>query len=105
MEKQHKTFLDSNNWEKKIENSLVYIVNIPEGDDIYSTSKGNYYIRVGSTKQQPTQQELLRLFQKRNLIQFDEIPVLSADINSIDILKVNKYLKKIGSESCQRRRR
>ena len=80
---------------KKLNEKIVYIVTIAEGDDIYSTSKGNYFIRVGSTKQQPTQQELLRLFQKRNLIQFDEIPVLSSNFKSIDIVKVNTYLRKL----------
>jgi len=80
---------------KKLNEKIVYIVTIAEGDDIYSTSKGNYFIRVGSTKQQPTQQELLRLFQKRNLIQFDEIPVLSSNFKNIDIVKVNTYLRKL----------
>lgn len=80
---------------KKFNKKIIYIVTIPEGDDIYSTSKGNYFIRVGSTKQKPTQQELLRLFQKRNLIQFDEIPVLSSNFKSIDIVKVNTYLRKL----------
>ena len=80
---------------RRIKDKLVYMVIIAEGDDIYSTSKGIYFIRVGSTKQQPTQQELLRLFQKRNLIQFDEIPVLSSNLNSIDNIKVNTYLKKL----------
>ena len=80
---------------KKFNKKIIYIVTIPEGDDIYSTSKGNYFIRVGSTKQQPTQQELLRLFQKRNLIQFDEIPVLSSNFKNIDIVKVNTYLRKL----------
>ena len=80
---------------KKLNEKIVYIVTIAEGDDIYSTSKGNYFIRVGSTKQKPTQQELLRLFQKRNLIQFDEIPVLSSNFKNIDIVKVNTYLRKL----------
>lgn len=73
----------------------LYLVMVPEGDDIYATAKGHYYIRVGSTKQQPTQQELLRLFQKRNLLQFDETPVLSAGSESIDLIKVNAYLRKL----------
>lgn len=80
----------------KILEKQMVVVTIPKGDDVYSTSRGLYFIRVGSTKQQPTQQELLRLFQKRNLIQIDETPVLSASSVSIDINKVNSYLVKLG---------
>lgn len=41
---------------------LIYVITIEQGDAVYSTAAGKYFIRVGSTKQQPTQQELLRLF-------------------------------------------
>ena len=40
--------------------------------------------------------KLLRLFQKRNLIQFDETPVLKAELKSINLDKVNKYLLNLG---------
>ncbi len=48
------------------------------------------------TKQAPTQQELLRLFQKRNVLQFDETPVLRASVNDISQTKVNDYLVRLG---------
>ena len=51
---------------------------------------------VGSTIQTPTQQELLRLFQKRNMIQFDETPDIKASVESIDIGKVNRYPGRLG---------
>jgi len=79
-----------------INNKKVIAVSIPRGDTAYSTNRGLYYIRVGSTKQTPTQQELLRLFQKRNLFQLDETPVIKASVGSIDIEKVNRYLAKLG---------
>lgn len=79
----------------RFDDKHIMVVTIQPGHDIYSTSKGNYFIRVGSTKQQPTQQELLRLFQKRNALQFDEAPVLSATIYSIDLNKVDRFLKKL----------
>ncbi len=79
-----------------INEKSVLIVNIPKGDTPYSTNKGLYFIRVGSTKQTPSQQELLRLFQKRNIIQFDETPVIKGSIESIDVGKVNTYLGKLG---------
>ena len=79
-----------------VEGKKIVVVTIPRGDTAYSTSRGLYYIRVGPTKQSPTQQELLRLFQKRNMLQFDEMPVIKASLESIDISKVNNYLLKLG---------
>lgn len=84
---------------KVINNKKIFVVTIVKGDTPYSTGKGLYYIRVGSTKQIPTQQEVLRLFQKRNLIQFDETPVLRADLKSINLEKVNEYLVKLGQSA------
>jgi len=43
------------------------------------TSDGRWYVRVGSTKRDLTQQELARLFQQRGrTFIFDEQPVLTA---------------------------
>ncbi|MEZ4526353.1 MAG: putative DNA binding domain-containing protein [Desulfobacterales bacterium] len=82
-----------------VDKKNVMAVRIPRGDTAYATSRGLYFIRIGSTKQTPTQIELLRLFQKRNILQYDESPVLKASANSIDIHKVNTYLKKMGQSS------
>ena len=74
----------------------IVTVTIPRGDTAYSTSMGRYFIRIGSTKQTPTQQELLRLFQKKNMLQFDETPVIKSSLDSVDISKVNDYLARLG---------
>lgn len=79
-----------------IDGNVIYGVAIPEGDGVAATNNGKYYIRVGSTKQIPTQQELLRLFQKRKIIQFDESPVFTATINNLDVGKINDYLSRMG---------
>ncbi len=78
-----------------INDTKVLVVSIPRGDTAYCTNRGLYYIRVGSTKQTPSQQELLRLFQIKNILQFDETPVLKSSVNSIDIKKVNAYLAEL----------
>ena len=79
-----------------IDEKQILAVTILRGDTAHSTNRGLYFIRVGSTKQVPTQQELLRLFQKRNMLQIDETPVLKASLSSIDIEKVNAFLSKLG---------
>jgi len=76
----------------RIADQQILAVTIPRGETAYSTNRGLYYIRVGSTKQVPTQQELLRLFQQKNVLQFDETPVLKASVASLDLAKVNTYL-------------
>jgi len=77
-------------------NSTILVVKINPSDTIHCTAQGKYFIRVGSTKQSPTQQELLRLFQKRRMIAFDELPVFQAGIASIDVGKVDAYLQRLG---------
>jgi len=79
-----------------VDDQVIYAVTIGKEESVCSTSKGLFFIRVGSTKQVPTQQELLRLFQRKNLLQFDETPVLKAGIESIDLNKVDSYLTKQG---------
>ncbi|MDM8549713.1 ATP-binding protein [Desulfobacterales bacterium HSG2] len=75
-----------------ISDKKILAVTIARGDTPHTDSRGMYYIRVGSTKQIPTQQELVRLFQRKNILQFDESPVIRATPGDIDIAKVNRYL-------------
>lgn len=77
-------------------NGTVFAVSVPRSESAHATSRGQYLIRVGSTKQLPTQHELIRLFQQRRLLQYDETPVLSGTLSSIDLRLVNEYLARIG---------
>ncbi|TVR65738.1 MAG: ATP-binding protein, partial [Candidatus Competibacteraceae bacterium] len=64
---------------KKISgDAVILVVEVDRSDTVHATTQGKYFIRVGSTKQSPTQQELLRLFQRRRMIAFDELPVFQA---------------------------
>lgn len=78
--------------------SKVLVVTVPRGETAHATSRGHYFIRVGSTKQLPTQQELIRLFQQRKLLQFDETPVLQAGPGAVDVSLVNEYLSHLGQQ-------
>ncbi|HIE26769.1 TPA: hypothetical protein EYP66_05745, partial [Candidatus Poribacteria bacterium] len=57
--------------------------------------RGQYFIRVGSTKQQPTTAELARLFQQRRLVAADEAPVYAGDIDDLDLTAINRYLLRL----------
>jgi ATP-dependent DNA helicase RecG len=80
----------------RMNDKFIYLVNISQGDVPHASNKGQYFIRVGSTKQTPTHSELLRLFQRKNLLHFDELPVQGTSYKDISIQKVNKYVHRLG---------
>lgn len=72
----------------------VLVVHIPKGDQRpYSTSRGIYYIRTSSGRQQATREELLRLFQATESMFYDETPLLRLDLSAIDMDAVQQFLK------------
>lgn len=79
----------------RLEEKEILVIEIKPGEASHCTAQGKYFIRVGSTKQILTQQELLRLFQRRRLLQFDETPVLGASADSIDLSRVESYLARL----------
>ena len=84
-----------------VDGHKVVVVTIAPGETPHATGKGLYFIRVGSTKQVPTQQELLRLFQKRNVLQVDETPVIRAGQADIRLETVNEYLLRMGQSPLE----
>lgn len=61
----------------------------------HKTNQGKYYIRVGTTKRFPSQEELARMYQNRGLIYFDIKAILEADLKDIDKDRVNNYFHKV----------
>lgn len=82
-----------------IHGKTILVVRVPRGYSVVSTNKGEYFVRVGSTKQKPTKSELSRLFQRAQLVQFDESPVIAATIDDIDLKKVDNYLEHLGRKA------
>lgn len=83
--------------ERLVKNNLhVLVMHIPKCYTVMSTRDGRYFLRVGSTKRQPSKQELARLFQRSRQIQFDETLVEAAGIEDIDFEKVNIFLRGLG---------
>lgn len=59
---------------------------------VHRTSGGRWYIRVGSTKRDLTQQELARLFQQRGRgFVFDEMPVLTATEQDLEGEAIERF--------------
>jgi ATP-dependent DNA helicase RecG len=78
-----------------IDGKRLLAVIIPKSYSVVSTKRGQYFIRVGSTKQQPTTAELARLFQQRRLIAADEAPVPVADVDDLDLSAINRYFLRL----------
>ncbi|MEK7727632.1 MAG: ATP-binding protein, partial [candidate division KSB1 bacterium] len=64
-----------------------------KNSNVVSTQDGKYYIRVGSTKRQPSKDELARLFQRSRQIQFDETVIEAASLSDIDLARVDAFLQ------------
>ncbi|MFQ6041131.1 MAG: RNA-binding domain-containing protein [Candidatus Poribacteria bacterium] len=78
-----------------IDDKRILAVIIPKSYSVVSTKRGQYFIRVGSTKQQPTTAELARLFQQRRLVAADEAPVPASDIDDLDLPAINRYFLRL----------
>lgn len=78
-----------------IDGKRILAVIIPKSYSVVSTKRGQYFIRVGSTKQQLTTAELARLFQQRRLVAADEVPVPASDIDDLDLPAINRYFLRL----------
>lgn len=72
--------------------ATVFIVTIPRGLFVHSTSGGRYHVRLGSTKRRLSGQELARLFQERGRgYVFDEQQVFSGAVENLDWNRVEAF--------------
>lgn len=86
---------------EEIDGKKVAKIEVPRGFTPHKVNNGRYYIRVGSTKREMSQEELARAFQRSQLVQFDENPVPRSSIDCIDLEKFNRYLVKIGQRQIK----
>ena len=72
----------------------VLLLKIDGPDRPYRTNRGVYYVRVGATRRQATQQELIRIFQLRGALHYDETPVLSTTLDDLDLAYFGRYYER-----------
>ncbi len=76
-----------------IDGKIVLIVNVPQGKQRpYRTSGGLYYTRSTNRTRQASTDELLRLFQSRESIFYDETTVHQSDFQDLDIYSFQDFL-------------
>lgn len=76
-----------------VENKNLLVVHIPLGDERpYSTNRGVHYIRTFSGRRQASREELLRIFQASQSLNFDENPITRADLTALDYSYFEQFL-------------
>jgi len=79
-----------------IDGKRVVFLYIPKGENPpYRTSRDHYYLRVGTTKRRASREELLRLFQRAGVLQYDLFPVPKTRVKDIDLELVEKYFSMV----------
>jgi predicted HTH transcriptional regulator len=80
----------------------LLVARIERSLDVHSTSDGVTWLRVGSTKQRATPDELNRLLQDRGKLQTDEFPVEGAQFSDLQADKIMRYLEQRASPFASR---
>ncbi len=80
---------------QEIDKKIIGVLHIFQSSEPHRVKGGKFYIRVGSTKQEATIEEIRRLFQARGKVQFDESPVLNSNLNDLDFGTFNDYYRKV----------
>lgn len=79
-----------------IDDKKIIKIEVSKGiNNPYHTSN-KYYIRVGSTSREASQQELIRLLQSSNALHYEVIPMNGATVSDISKIRVEDYFTKRG---------
>ena len=87
-------------WTRNIEPDLdVLAVVVPPGPDKpyarVHNSRRTYYIRVGSTSREASQEELGRMYQASGRLRYGAKPVPGADLEALDRRRLRDYLTRV----------
>lgn len=80
----------------RVADKVVWVVTIERGAEVYATTRGQHFVRMGASKQLPTLFELVRLLQNRRLLAYDETPAFDTTAADLDGDGINRYLARIG---------
>jgi ATP-dependent DNA helicase RecG len=67
----------------------------------YVVNNNRYYIRVGSTSREPSQQELVRLLQESGQLHYELSPVLNTGIKDLNKIRLQDYFERRGIDINQ----
>jgi ATP-dependent DNA helicase RecG len=83
-----------------IDDKKVIKIHVNKGSNkpYYVSTNNKYYIRVGSTSREPSQQELISLLQDYNALHFELAPMFNSSIKDISKIRLEDYFNKRGIE-------
>lgn len=79
-----------------ISNKRIIKIEVSKGINNPYHTLNKYYIRVGSTSREASQQELIRLLQSSNSLHYELIPMQGASVSDISKIRVEDYFAKRG---------
>lgn len=82
---------------------VVAVVHVLRGLDVHHVWHNNhryYFVRVGSTSREASQEELRRLFQQRGQLRFDLHPVSGATLSDLDLRRLHNYFLDIRGQEA-----
>ncbi len=81
----------------------VAIVQVERGWSVHHVWHGNhrtYYLRVGSTTREASQEELERLFQQRGAFRLELRAVSGGSLDDLDLRRLHDYFSRIRGQAC-----
>jgi len=83
----------------EIDGKTILVVEVPKGENKPYRVKGSgkFYIRAGSSSLEPSNEELVRLFQNGGLVHYETKPVYGSSISDLNRSYLNEYFVKYRS--------
>lgn len=76
----------------------VVVLQVDDRRAPHSTPDNRYFIRIGSTKREAAGDEIAALFSHSRIASFEDLPVVSADIEDVDEALVWSYIRDLEGE-------
>lgn len=77
----------------------VVVLQVDDRRAPHSTPDNRYFIRIGSTKREAAGDEIAALFSSSRMASFEDLPIVSADIEVVDEALVWSYIRDLEGEA------
>jgi ATP-dependent DNA helicase RecG len=76
----------------ELDGKTVAVIRVERGRQKPYQANERIYVRIGASTRAATQVELLSMLQESGLLSFDQLPVLNATLDDLDLNKAREYL-------------
>lgn len=71
----------------------ILVLEVKSKSAPHCTREGRFYIRMGSSKQEASREELMQLYDTTRPVEFENVPLVSADLDDIDEAALWSYVR------------